>query len=84
VEIERTGEDCGEKVAPNPSSASLSQTGGLPIKMEPETHHFFMSEKQVLLLLIYMTASVWLEYKSLTVRNPDAQVGWWAANWVVL
>lgn len=52
--------------------------------MEPETHHFFMSEKQVLLLLIYMTASVWLEYKSLTVRNPDAQVGWWAANWVVL
>ena len=43
-----------------------------------------MSEKQVLLLLMYMTASVWLEYKSLTVRNPDAQVGWWAANWIVL
>jgi len=84
VEIERTGEDCGEKVAPNPSSASLWQTEGLPIKMEPETHHFFMSENQVLLLLMYMTASVWLEYKSLTVRNPDAQVGWWAANWIVL
>ena len=45
---------------------------------------FSMSDKQLLLLLFYMTLSVWLEYKSLTVRNPDAQVGWWAANWIVL
>lgn len=43
-----------------------------------------MSDKQLLLLLFYMTLSAWLEYKSATSRNQDAQVGWGAANWIVL
>jgi hypothetical protein len=43
-----------------------------------------MPDKQLLLLILYMTVCIWLEFKFLTVRNPDAQVGWWAANWIVL
>ena len=43
-----------------------------------------MLDKQILLLLFYMTLSTWLDYKSLTSRDSDAQVGWWAANWIIL
>lgn len=43
-----------------------------------------MSDKQILLLLFYMTLSTWLEYKSVKSKDPDAQVGWGAANWIVL
>ena len=43
-----------------------------------------MSSNTILLLLFYMTLSTWLEYKSVTSKDPDAQVGWMAANWIVL
>lgn len=43
-----------------------------------------MLDKQILLLLFYMTLSTWLDLKSVKSTNPDAQVGWGAANWIVL
>ena len=48
------------------------------------TTRFLLSDKQILLLLFYMTLSTWLEYKSVKSRDPDAQVGWGAVNWIVL
>ena len=43
-----------------------------------------MLDKQLLLLLFYMTLSTWLEFKSVKSKDPDTQVGWLAANWIVL
>ena len=43
-----------------------------------------MLDRQFLLLLFYMTLSTWLEFKSVKSKNPDAQVGWMAANWIIV
>ena len=67
-------------IVSNLSKTHTVNKGGNPML----TTRFLMSDKQILLLLFYMTLSTWLEYKSVKSRDTDAQVGWGAVNWIVL